>query len=85
MTLLVIIGSGKKIQEWDLGFSLLYSIKLLKPCPTDAPVKLIAKVVESSDEKAIIHAELIAEDKVCANCEGFFVAVNEGHPAYNRW
>jgi acyl-coenzyme A thioesterase PaaI-like protein len=62
-----------------------YTIKLLKPCPTNAPVKLIAKVVESNDKKAIIHAELITEDKICAKCEGIFIAVNEGHPAYNRW
>ena len=62
-----------------------YFVKLLRPCPTTTPVKLIAKVIESNERKAIIHADLISEDKICANCEGTFVAVKEGHPAYNRW
>ena len=62
-----------------------YNVKLLRPCPTKNPVKLIAKTTESNEKKAVISAELIAEDKVCATCEGIFIAVEEGHPAYNRW
>jgi len=62
-----------------------YKVKLLRPCPTVNPVKLTAKVTESNNKKAVIYAELIAEDKVCATCEGIFIAVEEGHPAYNRW
>ena len=62
-----------------------YNVKLLWPCPTINPVKLTAKVTESNNKKAVIYAELIADDKVCAICEGIFIAVEEGHPAYNRW
>lgn len=62
-----------------------YSIKLLRPTPTDAPVKLVARVVESQDDRAIVEAQLIAHDKVCATCRGTFVAVKPGHPAYHRW
>lgn len=62
-----------------------YSIKLKRPTPTDAPVKLIARVVESEDDRAIIEAELIAHDKICATCRGTFVAVKPGHPAHYRW
>ena len=62
-----------------------YNVKLLRPCPTKNPVKLVAKITESNVKKAVIKAELIAEDKVCATCEGIFIAVEEGHPAYNRW
>ena len=62
-----------------------YSIKLKRPTPTDAPVKLVARVVESSDDRAVVEAELIAHDKVCATCRGTFVAVKPGHPAYHRW
>lgn len=62
-----------------------YSIKLLRPTPTDAPVSLSARVVESTDTRAIVEATLTAHDKVCATCRGTFVAVKPGHPAYHRW
>jgi len=62
-----------------------YSIVLKRPCPTDGPVQLKAKVVESSGDKAIVEGELVAAGKVRATCRGTFVAVTEGHPAYHRW
>lgn len=62
-----------------------YTIKLFRPTPTDQSIKLRARVVESSDEKAIVEGELIAHDKVTATCRGTFVAVRPGHPAYHRW
>jgi acyl-coenzyme A thioesterase PaaI-like protein len=62
-----------------------YYIKLKRPTPTDAPVKLVARVVESTEDRAIVEAELIAHDNVCATCRGTFVAVKPGHPAYHRW
>jgi acyl-coenzyme A thioesterase PaaI-like protein len=62
-----------------------YSIKLLRPTPTDDKVKLTARVVEATDDRAIVEAELTAHGKVCATCRGTFVAVKPGHPAYHRW
>ena len=62
-----------------------YAIKLLRPTPTDQPIKLAARVVESKEDRAVVEGELIAHDKVCATCRGTFVAVKEGHPAYHRW
>jgi len=62
-----------------------YTIKLMRPTPSDRAVKLVARVVESTDDRAIVEAELIAHDKVCATCRGTFVAVKPGHPAYHRW
>ena len=62
-----------------------YSMKLKRPTPTDAPVRLVARVVESTDDRAVVEAELIAGDKVCATSRGTFVAVKPGHPAYHRW
>ncbi|MAJ43585.1 MAG: thioesterase [Candidatus Marinimicrobia bacterium] len=62
-----------------------YKIKLLYPCPTKNQVKLVAKIKKSDKKKAFISAELIAENRVCATCEGVFISVKEGHPAYNRW
>ncbi len=62
-----------------------YSIKLLRPTPIDAPLQLVARVVESTETRAIVEAELIAHGKICATCRGTFIAVKPGHPAYNRW
>ena len=62
-----------------------YAIKLLRPTPREATVHLKAKVVESKEDRAIVEAQLIANDKVCATCRGTFVAVKPGHPAYHRW
>ena len=62
-----------------------YAIKLLRPTPTDKPIHLVARVVESTDDRAIVEGELIAHDKVTATCRGTFAAVKTGHPAYHRW
>jgi acyl-coenzyme A thioesterase PaaI-like protein len=62
-----------------------YTISLKRPTPTDEPVHLVARVVESTDDRAIVEAELTAHDKVTATCRGTFVAVKPGHPAYHRW
>lgn len=62
-----------------------YSVKLLRPTPTDEAIELKVRVVESTDDRAVVEAELIAKGKVCATCRGTFVAVKPGHPAYHRW
>jgi acyl-coenzyme A thioesterase PaaI-like protein len=62
-----------------------YSIKLLRPTPTNTTLHLKARVVELKDNRAVVEGELLANDKVTATCRGTFVAVTEGHPAYHRW
>ena len=65
-----------------------YAVRLLRPTPSDAPVCLSARVVESSGpDRATVEATLTASatGKVCATCRGTFVAVKPGHPAYHRW
>lgn len=62
-----------------------FHVKLKRPTPTNVPIFLRAKVVESSDDRAVIDAELEAGGKITATCRGTFVAVKEGHPAYHRW
>jgi acyl-coenzyme A thioesterase PaaI-like protein len=62
-----------------------FHVKLLRPTPTDAPVHLVARVVESSADRAVVEATLEARGKVTATCRGTFVAVREGHPAFHRW
>lgn len=63
-----------------------FHVRLKRPTPL-GPVRLVAKVVESAGDKAIIEAELtpVGGEKVTATCRGTFVAVKEGHPAYHRW
>ena len=62
-----------------------YSVKLYRPTPTDAPLHISARVVESTEDRAVVEATINARDKVTATCRGTFVAVKPGHPAYHRW
>lgn len=63
-----------------------YNVKLLKPTSSDALIYLKAKPKELlSPNKVIIEAQLYAGEDLTATCEGLFVAVKEGHPAYHRW
>jgi acyl-coenzyme A thioesterase PaaI-like protein len=62
-----------------------FHVKLLRPTPSDEPITLKARVVDSTDDRATVEAELVANGKVCDTCRGVFVAVKEGHPAYHRW
>ncbi len=62
-----------------------FTVKLRRPTPTRDPVHLVARVVESKDDRAVIESELKAGGKVTATCRGTFIAVKPGHPAYHRW
>jgi acyl-coenzyme A thioesterase PaaI-like protein len=62
-----------------------YSIKMTKPTPAREPVHLSARVVDSTDTRAVVEGELTAGGRVTATCRGTFVAVGPGHPAYDRW
>lgn len=62
-----------------------FAVKLLRPCPTNGPVRLDARIVEASDDRAVVDASLEADGKTRATCHGIFVAVKPGHPAHHRW
>ena len=62
-----------------------FHVTLKRPTPMDAPVRIRAHVVESTDDRAVVDATLEANGKVTAPCRGTFVAVQEGHPAFHRW
>ena len=62
-----------------------YTITMRKPTPTSGVVRLRARIVEASDDRATVEGELEAGGRVTATCRGVFVAVTEGHPAYHRW
>jgi acyl-coenzyme A thioesterase PaaI-like protein len=62
-----------------------YSVKLHRPTPTDAPLHISARVVESTEDRAVVEATITSGGKTTATCRGTFVAVKPGHPAYHRW
>ncbi len=62
-----------------------FHVRLLKPTPTDGLVTVRARVVESSNDRATVEAEMTAGGRVTATCRATFVAVGPGHPAYDRW
>jgi len=62
-----------------------YTIRMMRPTPVDEPVELVARVVESSVDRATVEGVLSSGGKPRATCRGAFVAVKPGHPAYHRW
>jgi acyl-coenzyme A thioesterase PaaI-like protein len=62
-----------------------FAVRLLRPTPSGGSVRLHARVVEATDERATVEATLESEGQVTATCRATFVAVRPGHPAYERW
>jgi len=62
-----------------------YAVKMRKPTPSDRALRLEARIVEASADRATVEATLSANGVVTATCRGVFVAVRPGHPAYHRW
>lgn len=62
-----------------------FHVTLKRPTPMGVPLKLTARVAESSEDRAVVDATLEANGKVTATCRGTFVAVKPGHPAYHQW
>ena len=62
-----------------------FHVKLKRPTPMDAVLHLTARVVESSEDRAVVEAVIEADGQTTATCRGTFVAVREGHPAYHGW
>ena len=62
-----------------------FSVKLLRPTASDAPLELRATIVESTGDRVVVESTLTSQGKVGASGRGTFVAVKPGHPAYHRW
>ncbi len=62
-----------------------FHVRLLRVTPSDGPLRLRARVVESAADRATVEATVEAGGKTTATCRGVFVAVKEGHPAFHRW
>lgn len=76
----------KDLQEPPCTVTANFKVNLLKPTPSGKAVHLKAHCKElKGTDRAIILAELSVDGVVTATCEGLFVAVKEGHPAYHRW
>jgi acyl-coenzyme A thioesterase PaaI-like protein len=62
-----------------------FHVRLLRVTPSDRPLTLRARVVESGPDRATVEATVESAGKTTATCRGVFVAVKEGHPAFHRW
>jgi acyl-coenzyme A thioesterase PaaI-like protein len=62
-----------------------FSVKLLRPTPSDETIRISARIIESSEDRAEVESTIQAKGEVCAVGHGRFVAVKPGHPAYHRW
>ena len=62
-----------------------FHVKLLRVTPSDGPLTLRARVVESKGNRATVEAEIEAIGEKTATCRGVFVAVPAEHPAHHRW
>lgn len=62
-----------------------YAIRMRRPTPSDGSVDLRARVVEASEDRATVEAEISSGGVVTATGRGTFVAVRPDHPAYDRW
>lgn len=62
-----------------------FNVTLRRPTPSQTSIQLTAECVQLTQDSALIHAQLLHDNTVCAICEGKFVAVKEGHPAFHRW
>ena len=51
----------------------------------DTDLRVTARVTKIEGRKAWVDMALEAGEERCAEGDGLFVAVKEGHPAYHRW
>jgi acyl-coenzyme A thioesterase PaaI-like protein len=65
--------------------TLEYSIRMRRPTPSDRAIDLRAWVVDLSDDRASVQAEIASDGIITATGTGTFVAVRPDHPAYDRW
>jgi len=62
-----------------------FHVKLRRPTPAGKTLRLEARPAEMQGDRVVVHCEVLCDGKVTATCDGTFVAVREGHPAFHRW
>ena len=58
-----------------------FNVTLHRPTPCDKPINLTARPIKTEDRKVTVAATLEVDGKLCASCEGLFIAVKKEHPA----
>jgi acyl-coenzyme A thioesterase PaaI-like protein len=62
-----------------------FHVFLRRPTPMDAVLKLRSKVAQQMQDRCVIETTVEANGKITATCTGTFIAVKEGHPAFQHW
>ncbi|MDG6964656.1 MAG: PaaI family thioesterase [Nitrososphaerota archaeon] len=62
-----------------------YTVKFLRPSPIDRQWRLTAWATRMDGDRVNVSGELSVGGTVTATMTGLFVAVREGHPAFDRW
>ena len=62
-----------------------FHVKMRRPTPSRQALRIRARAVESAGKRVTVEAELESGGEITATCKGLFVAVQPGHPAYERW
>jgi acyl-coenzyme A thioesterase PaaI-like protein len=62
-----------------------YTVRMHQPTPVAGPLRIEGWVIESGSRSVRTAGSITANGVVTATCEGIFVAVKEGHPAWHRW
>lgn len=62
-----------------------FAVRFRRPTSSRLPLRLRARVVESTETRATVEATLESGGEVSATCRGTFVMVKPGHPGYHRW
>jgi acyl-coenzyme A thioesterase PaaI-like protein len=76
---------SQKLESPPCTVTAEYTVKLLKPTPTDRELTVHAKVLSIKGSKVVVEGTIEVGGEVTAQCSGVFVAVKPGHPAYHRW
>ena len=62
-----------------------FHVRLKRPTPSLSPLHLEARAIQSDGSKVRVEASICCDGVVTATCEGRFIAVKPGHPAYHGW
>lgn len=62
-----------------------YTVRFLKPTPIDHPWRLEASAQGARGDWVKVSGVLLVGSEKTSTMSGSFVAVKEGHPAFDRW
>ncbi len=61
------------------------SVRFLKPTPLAGPLHLVANASSVEGDKVMVEGRVESDGIVTATMRGTYVAVREGHPAFDKW